>query len=135
MLQNNSNEVRGGKIAIVVMTVILTVILIFSKYSSESLMKNFIVSNGLVTSVGFTNKVGDKVYFTYSINHEIYYGSQHSPNFKNENEKSILKDRTFPLVIDSTNFSKHYMLFDSISFVQYGLQYPDSLRWLQPYLK
>jgi hypothetical protein len=135
MKVENLGEVRKAKIAVGVIVIIVILIFVYNKFSSDSLQKNFIISNGYVISVKFTNKIGDKVHFTYSINHRTYSGFKHTPNFKNEDDKRILEGRYFPIVVDSTNNSKSDMLLDSLSFAQYGLQYPDSLRWLNKYLK
>jgi hypothetical protein len=135
MTNSSLTEVQKGYIAIAVIIGIIVALVIYNKFSTSSLNKNFIVVNGVVTAAKVLNKVGQDAYYTFLIDGKYYDGSQPLPKFKNVEDRFVLEGKMFPVVVDTTNYANNRMLFDSLSFVQYGLQYPDSLKWLKEFLK
>jgi ABC-type glucose/galactose transport system permease subunit len=135
MTNSSLTEVQKGKIAIAVIIALIGILIIYNKYSSSSLGKNFVIVNGIVTAAKVLNKVGQDAYYSFSINGKYYDGSQPLPKFKNVEDRFVLEGKMFPVVVDSTNYSNNKMLFDSLSFTRYGLEYPDSLKWLKQYLQ
>ena len=100
-------------------------------------MKHFIVTSGVVTKAGFAAKIDGYINYTFWVKGKLYNGSGSLPNLKNVDDNFIIENRIFPVIVDTTSrsYSNNKMLFDSLSFVHYGLPYPDSLNWLKKYLK
>jgi hypothetical protein len=131
------NEAQKGKIAILVIIVLLVLLFLYSKFYSKALLNHFIVTKGIVTKAGFAAKVDGYVNYTFSVSGELYSGTGSLPNLRDIDDKFVIVNKIFPVIVDTTStlYSNNKMLFDSLSFVQYGLQYPDSLNWLKKYLK
>lgn len=135
LIKNNPiKEVRRGWIAIAVIAIALFGFYLFYEYSDASLKKKFILTKGVVSDTKDLYKAGEQVYYVFYINGKYYDGTQPMPKLKNSKDRFILEGKIFPVVVDTTNYSNNRMLFDSVSFVYYGLQYPDSLEWLKEFL-
>jgi hypothetical protein len=131
------DKAQKGKIAVLVIIMFLVLVFLYSKYYFKSLLNHFIVTKGIVTKASVAAKVGGYINYTFWVNGELYSGWGSLPNLKDVDDKFIIVNRIFPVIVDTTSvsYSNSKMLFDSLSFVQYGLQYPDSLSWLKKYLK
>ena len=128
-------DVRNGKITMIILIILAISFLIYSNYLDKSLRKNLISTKGIVTEVKYASKHGYQAYYTFDIRGRLIESSINIPNFKNDSNRHILTGRVFPVIVDSNDLTHSKMLFDSLSFINYGLTYPDSLKWLLPYLK
>lgn len=133
--ENTLSELKKTKIVFIIIVITAIIIYLYNIFYTKSLFNNFIIYPGKIIALTNLSKSSPRAEFIYSINGKIYSGSEPHPNFRNFNDRYILIGKFFPVIVDSTDYKNKKMLFDSLSFVQYGITYPDSLRWLNKYLK
>ena len=137
MKSKKIDEVQKRNIVLILMILGLIVFFFYVKYKPKSLINHFVVTQGIVTKVGYANKMGGYIEYIFFLNGKQYKTSQILTEFKNVDEESVLVQKGFPVIVDTTSgsYTTNKMLFDSLSFVRYGLPYPDSVKWLVQYLK
>ncbi len=118
----------------VVIIILIALIYFYSRHLHSSLIKNGILIQGETFSITHPGKHGPQLNFTYQVNGKHYESSAPLPRLNNDDEAYVLVNKTFPLVVDTTDIRNTKMLFDSISIINYGFKYPDTLRWINKYI-
>ena len=104
----------------------------------KKLMENSIIVSGKITGFDKTYKRADALNYYFEYNGENYttYSSSSGKPSDYDNIKLFVINRTFPVLINKNNpqeYSK--LLVVPEDFQEYGLQFPDSLKWILKYIK
>ncbi len=117
------------------MIVIATIIFINQYTRNKSLKNAFIIGTGTVFSIRSPPESGTYLNYSYIIEGKTYEDFIYLPDFISFSDAKVLIGKNFPVIYAKKNFNNSRLLLDSASFAYYGLQYPDSLRWLTKYFR
>lgn len=102
------------------------------------LLENPIIVSGRITGFQKTYKRTDALNYFYEYNGNAYstYASSSGKPSDYDGLRLLVLDRTFPVLINKDNpqeYSK--LLVVPEDFEEYGLPFPDSLKWVLKYIK
>jgi hypothetical protein len=102
---------------------------------SNDLQKNKILTTGVVTGTNSGQRnTGGGVDYVINVGRKIYKGSTAYQNLS----KSFCEDligRSFPVIYSSKNVHNSEMLITKESFEFYDLKQPDSMSWIEKYVR
>lgn len=101
----------------------------------KDLKENKIIIIGTITGT-FNNQrnTGSGLDYTFNINNKLYKGSTAYPNLSTSFCESLI-GRSFPVIYSPEHISNNKMLLTKEIFKIYGMQQPDSLKWIDEYVR
>ena len=126
-------ELKKLKRSMVLIFAIIAFIYIYNTHLLNSLMRNGILLQAKTFSITQDGKHGPRLNFTFQIKQQSLKGSSPLPTFNNNEERERLVNKTFPLFVDTTDFTNYKLFSDSLSMVNYGLEYSKTLRWIKKF--
>jgi len=103
----------------------------------KKLMENSVIVSGKIMGFDKTYKRADALNYSFEYNRKVFNKAGNS-NGKADDYEALFKNilnRTFPVLIIKNNpqeYSK--LLIVPEDFEEYGLKFPDSLRWVLNYI-
>jgi hypothetical protein len=95
----------------------------------QKILENKAMTTATVIKCSYKNKHGYVVdYKFHDSNRNVYFGYISGDEYR-VLRKSII-DKSFPLIYDSTNPKRNWILILPDEFELYGLDFPDSLNWV-----
>lgn len=109
--------------------------LLMAPFRLEDLRENKIITVGKITGT-FNNQrnTGSGLYYTFNISNKLYKGSTAYSNLPTSFCKSLM-GRSFPVIYSPTSINNNDMLLTYEFFKIYDMQQPDSLKWIEEYVR
>lgn len=103
----------------------------------KKLTENSIIVPGKITGFDKTYKRADALNYIFEYNGKTYttYSSSSGNPSDYEDMKLFVFNRTFPVLINKNNPKKYSkLLVVPEDFQEFGLEFPDSLKWILKYI-
>lgn len=119
----------GGAISFFLYQMIITLV------KTEELKDNKTITIGIITGV-FNNQrnTGSGLDYTFYINNKLYKGSTGYPNLSSSFCESLI-GRSCPVIYSTERINYNKMLLTKEIFKIYDLEQPDSLKWIEEYVR
>lgn len=120
---------------IVVLLIIFCAIVVWYQKTSQVNYAQYKISgNAIVSDVSqIAKSVGASVRYSYSVNRHSFEHSAGVFSLSPASPESFI-GRSFPIAYDTLNPSNSQLLLTPQDFLIFHLPYPDSLKWVLPYL-
>lgn len=113
---------------------------VFEFYAKErSIKKHGVISSGILLGRLPKNTKGSSTIrfkYKYAFMNRSYASFSQSYLFvKNFDYTPLLVNKHYPILVDSTNHNNSRTLITSEDFEEYGIPFPDSLKWTNQYFE
>ena len=101
----------------------------------ENLKDNKVITIGIVTGT-FNNhrNTGSGLDYTFNINNKLYKGSTAYSSLSTSFCESLI-GRSFPVIYSPARITNNEMLLTKERFKIYAMEQPDSLKWVENYIR
>ncbi|TXI33823.1 MAG: hypothetical protein E6Q58_02235 [Niabella sp.] len=132
MIKGNNIKVPNFLVVIIILGGILVFYHFQAKDFKTKILANKAITVGKVINCQYRNKQNYVVEYTFETkNKEVQFGYVNGKEYGRL--RSIIVGKTFPLVYDSINSKTNAILIFPNSFEKYGINFPDSLKWVLEY--
>jgi hypothetical protein len=126
-----------------VVTIILTIAVIFfftyqffkAIYGIEDLKEKKILTTGIITNVHKSQRnTGSGIDYKFFVNNTEYNGSTGYMSLPTEFCETLI-GKNFPVAYSPEHINNNVMLITEFRFKMYGMEQPDSLKWVEKYVQ
>ncbi len=96
----------------------------------SNIKKSMKVNSGKIYKLKNNYKTADDFLYSFSFNSKGYFGSKYMSSAINY---ASFLNTEFPVIFDSLDPKRNEMLIFKEDFEEFGLVYPDSLKWTEKY--
>lgn len=110
-------------------------LMIGTLFKDGNLKNNRNLTTGIITGT-FNNQrnTGSGVYYTFYSNNKLYKGSIGYPELSTAFCESLI-GRSFPVIYSPADPTNNKMLLTKQTFIIYRMEQPDSLKWIEEYVR